>query len=456
MCYSVKFIRNQQQTSTENLNSTISKVSPEEIGETDIPISIIPTTSTVYIDNIILNTFSTNDTILNEHIKIELGQQFTEQRERTPQTDNLKDNLPYKEAQQEGNEQKINRELADNIRDENFKEFSSDNTTASTSASNQQRYSLRKKGFTKLKNQEKTNNHDNANDNDYTMSEISFAAKPKRGQQRPNFKTQLERLKKHGHIVCCSDGCQVRFQTEESYTSHLKYHQTGNYPCQFCSIVETSLVKLSFHEYRTHSNANNLLKDKPRGNNKNAQHLWSCPRCPNKSLDSGNKYLSHYSFTHFGIGKVPSEMKPCEIISGFQRFRCKFCKFPFTTKKVLGRHIREQHQPKFTYKTCDMKTENDQTEQIAENFSCKFCDSKWQYASDLAVHETEHALPKLTTEKMTKKNALKTSKCPRCPFLYTQQTTYIKHHLKDHLKLLSDDYPGACKMCSGPEVYVPN
>ncbi len=130
-------------------------------------------------------------------------------------------------------------------------------------------------------------------------------------------------------------------------------------------------------------------------------------------------------------------------------FRCHFCHKRFPQKVLLARHIRKVHK-KSLYNP--LKCLEDQPSKPID-FHCKFCNFITTSPTQLAIHETEHAVP-LHDEPSTSK----LRRCPRCPYKYAKimPRHYVIHHLTQHLNYLTGESSGACKMCSKGKEFVEN
>ncbi|CAL8128011.1 unnamed protein product [Orchesella dallaii] len=113
-------------------------------------------------------------------------------------------------------------------------------------------------------------------------------------------------------FVCGVASCKQKFHFEEELTNHQKLH--GDFPCQFCDVVEKFAVDFSLHEMTHCKNKSN--------------DEFNCARCP---YSSNRKfcYIDHHLERHLNISRKLA--------------RCFVCQAGFGDTKYLRRHYQSHH-----------------------------------------------------------------------------------------------------------------
>lgn len=173
--------------------------------------------------------------------------------------------------------------------------------------------------------------------------------------------------------------CYKVFLTKEVYQNHLYSQAKGNFQCEFCSHVETNVIKLSSHELQSHC-SDESREDAPSENESDALLQWICPRCKYNASGCAD-YQFHFVQTHFDIG-VPKCVNFKEKVKSNKFVKSDPTKLRKRTQSVSSKSKIKEH------KISSINT---------RNTKCEICDRVFPVFWNKVKHLKKcHDLPGIT------------------------------------------------------------
>ncbi|CAK1587571.1 unnamed protein product [Parnassius mnemosyne] len=182
-----------------------------------------------------------------------------------------------------------------------------------------------------------------------------------------SFKNLYHHMSSHYRNYCCKK-CGAGFITIAALRKHGKTHYQGNFPCDFCDKMYTSLTKKRNHEKGVHTGG--WLRNK-------------CPHCP-------EIFVSYYDRSEHLV-KVHNE---APIV-----YPCNACNRTYKKKFELNRHIKHHHlqQKNYLCDKCNAKffskrglIDHMLRHTGAELCSCDICGRSFSRARTLREHMRTH------------------------------------------------------------------
>nr|XP_029710926.1 zinc finger protein 34-like [Aedes albopictus] len=226
-----------------------------------------------------------------------------------------------------------------------------------------------------------------------------------------------ERFKKplaEGEQRC--EMCKKVFKNRKMLARHQEIHSSENkYKCRYCGRWFRARSSWYNHELK-HRNAI--------GKEEKLEREFLCEVCA-KGFKTKKQLKDHLEIVHQGV----------------KRYHCDICKKSFTRNGSLAEHKLIQHAgiKQFACNVCGKtfgKEDSLKTHRsihLGRRFRCEVCSKTFLKRAFLTAHVAKYH----PTDETPKVNS-----CEICKKVFSSSS-----HLKDHLKIHSDERPESCKLC---------
>lgn len=210
--------------------------------------------------------------------------------------------------------------------------------------------------------------------------------------------------------------CKKVFKNRKMLARHQEIHSSENkYKCRYCGRWFRARSSWYNHELK-HRNAI--------GKEEKLEQEFLCEVCA-KGFKTKKQLKDHLEIVHQGV----------------KRYHCDICKKSFTRNGSLAEHKLIQHAgiKQFSCNVCGKsfgKEDSLKTHRsihLGRRFRCEVCSKTFLKRAFLTAHVAKYH----PTDETPKINS-----CEICQKVFSSSS-----HLKDHLKIHSDERPECCKLC---------
>jgi len=223
------------------------------------------------------------------------------------------------------------------------------------------------------------------------------------------------------YFYCRQDECKSKvkiFRRKPFLQEHKKLHKRGEYKCNFCAKVESTVIKLSLHECEMHS-----VIQSSSTNTKQNEEVYNCARCPFECKIEAS-YFKHFASVHLGIYNAKL---------GKNFFKCEICKKKLLNRNCIAKlHFTTHHDtngldPDSQIKRCD---ENECTAYFLSTTQLNLHKETQHFPSQHCVVEDDFEIDEVTE--------VDPLKCKFCQKIFSSLTFLLKHKRKFHSKRKTD------------------
>ncbi|CAG5057406.1 unnamed protein product [Parnassius apollo] len=169
----------------------------------------------------------------------------------------------------------------------------------------------------------------------------------------------------YSNAIC--ESCGKGFVSHTRLLQHKEIHLTGQYPCDKCKKMFTSLPKYKYHNDRIHRNSTKVKPSK-------------CQVCEAR-FDHHYEKIKHLKDSHGMMYNYP----------------CETCSVVFETRKSLYFHTKKYHTQNILCEVCNkpFAERNHLKKHMAmhtkaRNFACSLCSKTYRYEKNLKDHMRVH------------------------------------------------------------------